>query len=185
MTNYGWFSGPSLKGRHGEIILIGTTDEQYSLASLEVFILFITQSCFSASTFLKYENAIPPWPACTFWIIYCCSDVFYCLDPKQIYLILTNYAIQCVVSLTVEWHNHVLRATIYCLSIQSISVSMDQGWRLLSQFLPSVIFRIFSLVKTHVVYWIWRLDLTGIAAAQLRWYPSEIYVIKRIQQQLW
>ena len=38
----------------------------------------------------------------------------------------------------------------------------------------------FSIVRTHVRYWILRLYLTGIAAAQLRWYLSNMNVIQRI-----
>ena len=36
---------------------------------------------------------------------------------------------------------------------------------------------IFSIVKTHVGYWVSRLYLTGVAAAQLRWHLSNINVI--------
>ena len=39
---------------------------------------------------------------------------------------------------------------------------------------------IFSIVKTHVSYWISRLYLTGVAAAQLRWHLSNINVIQII-----
>ena len=38
----------------------------------------------------------------------------------------------------------------------------------------------FSIIKTHVSYWISRLYLTGDAAAQLRWHMSNINVIQRI-----
>ena len=36
----------------------------------------------------------------------------------------------------------------------------------------------FSIIKTHVTYWISRLYLTGVAAAQLRWHLSNINVIR-------
>ena len=39
---------------------------------------------------------------------------------------------------------------------------------------------IFSIAKTHVSYWISRLYLTGVAAAQLRWHLSDINVIQII-----
>ena len=39
---------------------------------------------------------------------------------------------------------------------------------------------IFSIAKTHVCYWISRLYLTGVAAAQLRWHLSNINVIQII-----
>ena len=42
----------------------------------------------------------------------------------------------------------------------------------------------FSIVKTYVRYWISRLYLAGIAAAQLRWYLSNMKVIQRMQQVL-
>ena len=42
----------------------------------------------------------------------------------------------------------------------------------------------FSIVKTHVRYWISRLYLTGIAVAQLRWYLSSMNVNQRIYQLL-
>ena len=38
----------------------------------------------------------------------------------------------------------------------------------------------FSIIKTHVSYWISRLYLTGVAAAQLRWHLSNINVIRII-----
>ena len=38
----------------------------------------------------------------------------------------------------------------------------------------------FSITKTHVSYWISRLYLTGVAAAQLRWHLSNINVIRII-----
>ena len=38
----------------------------------------------------------------------------------------------------------------------------------------------FSIIKTHATYWISRLYLTGIAAAQLRWHLSNINVIRII-----
>ena len=37
---------------------------------------------------------------------------------------------------------------------------------------------IFSMVKTHVCYWISHLYLTGVAAAQLQWHLSNINVIQ-------
>ena len=43
---------------------------------------------------------------------------------------------------------------------------------------------IFSIAKTHVSYWISRLYLTGVAAAQLRWHLSKINVIQIIQEVL-
>ena len=42
----------------------------------------------------------------------------------------------------------------------------------------------FSIVKTHVKYWISRLYLTGIAAAELRWYLSNMDVIQIVYQVL-
>ena len=45
-------------------------------------------------------------------------------------------------------------------------------------------YEFFSIVKTHVRYRIWRLYLTGVAAAQLQWHLSNMNVIKRIQQTL-
>ena len=41
-------------------------------------------------------------------------------------------------------------------------------------------FKIFSIVKTHVSYWISRLYLTGVPVAQLRWHMSNINVIQII-----
>ena len=38
----------------------------------------------------------------------------------------------------------------------------------------------FSIIKTHVSYWISRLYLTGVAAAQLRWHLSNMNVIQII-----
>ena len=38
----------------------------------------------------------------------------------------------------------------------------------------------FSVIKTHVTYWISRLYLIGVAAAQLRWHMSNINVIRII-----
>ena len=38
----------------------------------------------------------------------------------------------------------------------------------------------FSIVKTNVSYWISRLYLAGVAAAQLRWHLSNVNVIRRI-----
>ena len=38
----------------------------------------------------------------------------------------------------------------------------------------------FNLIKTHVIYWISRLYLTGVAGAQLRWHLSNINVIRII-----
>ena len=38
----------------------------------------------------------------------------------------------------------------------------------------------FSIVKPHVSYWISRLYLAGVAAAQLRWHLSNMDVIQRI-----
>ena len=56
-----------------------------------------------------------------------------------------------------------------------------QGWGLLSQFPPFRYFlSFFSVVRTHVSYWISRLYLTGVAAAQLRGHLSNIHVIQRI-----
>ena len=41
-----------------------------------------------------------------------------------------------------------------------------QGWGLLSQFSPfRYFFEFFSIITTHVIYWISRLYLTGVAAA--------------------
>ena len=39
---------------------------------------------------------------------------------------------------------------------------------------------IFSIVKTHVSYWISHIFLTGVAAAQLQWHLSNINVIQII-----
>ena len=38
----------------------------------------------------------------------------------------------------------------------------------------------FSIIKTYVTYWISRLYLTGVAAAQLRWHLSNVNVIRII-----
>ena len=38
---------------------------------------------------------------------------------------------------------------------------------------------IFNIVKTHIMYWISRLYLAGVAAAQLRWHLPNINVIQR------
>ena len=38
----------------------------------------------------------------------------------------------------------------------------------------------FNIVKTHIMYWISRLYLAGVAAAQLRWHLPNINVIQRI-----
>ena len=66
-------------------------------------------------------------------------------------------------------------------SVDVMTQVADQGWGLLSQFSPSRYFPNFStFFKTHVRYWIARLYLTGIATAQLRWYLSNMKVIKRI-----
>ena len=39
---------------------------------------------------------------------------------------------------------------------------------------------LFSIVKTHISYWMSRLYLTGVTAAQLRWHLSNINVIQII-----
>ena len=44
--------------------------------------------------------------------------------------------------------------------------------------------QIFSVVRTHVSYWISRLHLTGVAAAQLRGHLSNIHVIQSISEVL-
>ena len=56
--------------------------------------------------------------------------------------------------------------------------SLQLGWGLLRQFPPFREF--FSIVKTNVSYWISRLYLAGVAAAQLRWHLSNMNVIRRI-----
>ena len=38
---------------------------------------------------------------------------------------------------------------------------------------------IFNIVKAHIVYWISRLYLAGVAAAQLRWHLPNMNVIQR------
>ena len=38
---------------------------------------------------------------------------------------------------------------------------------------------IFNIVKTHIMYWISRLYLAGVAAAQLRWHLPNMVVIQR------
>ena len=51
-----------------------------------------------------------------------------------------------------------------------------QGWGLLSKFLRSVISAFFSIVRTHVGYWISCSYLTGVAVAQLQWQKSNMNV---------
>ena len=45
---------------------------------------------------------------------------------------------------------------------------------------PPLFSEFFSIIKTHLSYWIPRLYLTGVAAAQLRWHLSNIKVIRII-----
>ena len=58
--------------------------------------------------------------------------------------------------------------------------SMTWGGGYKANFLRSVVFYFFSIITTQVIYWISRLYLTGVAAAQLRWHLSNINVIQII-----
>ena len=63
----------------------------------------------------------------------------------------------------------------------SMLVKGALGWGLLSQFPPFRYFPIFfRIIKTHLPYWISRLYLTGVSAAELRWHLSNMNVIQRI-----
>ena len=54
----------------------------------------------------------------------------------------------------------------------------NQGWGLLSQFLPfCYISLFFTFVETHFSYWISHLYLTGVTEAQLLWNLSNMNVI--------
>ena len=54
------------------------------------------------------------------------------------------------------------------------------GWGLLSQFPQCRYYFFFSILKTHVSYWISPLYFTGVTAAELRWHLSNMNVIKII-----
>ena len=57
---------------------------------------------------------------------------------------------------------------------------INQGWGYSTNFLPSKILLIFSIAKTDVGYWRSRLYLTGVTVGPLRWYLSNMNVIRRI-----
>ena len=58
---------------------------------------------------------------------------------------------------------------------------LTSEWEVIKPVFFGLLFsKFFSIVKTHDSYWIARLCLTGVAAAQLRWHLWNTDVIQRI-----
>ena len=75
------------------------------------------------------------------------------------------------------------QTSVCCLKNKNRQSSIHNRWGVgVTKPISSVPFfsEIFSIVKTHVRYWISLLYLAGIAAAQLRWYLFNMKVIQRI-----
>ena len=65
--------------------------------------------------------------------------------------------------------------------VQSIHVVYTPGVGVTKPISSVLLFsEFFTIVKTNVSYWISRLYLAGVAAAQLRWHLSNMNVIRKI-----